>query len=33
MERRDGLAVPADLTGGRTVMNTDTPEAQLPATG
>jgi len=31
MERRDGLAVPADLTGGRTVMNTGTPEALIPA--
>ena len=31
MERRDGLAVPADLTGGRTVMNTETPEAFIPA--
>ena len=31
MERRDGLAVPADLTGGRTVMNTETPEAHIPA--
>ena len=31
MERRDGLAVPADLTGGRTVMNTETPEALMPA--
>jgi hypothetical protein len=31
MERREGLAVPADLTGGRTVMNTETPEALVPA--
>jgi hypothetical protein len=31
MERRDGLALPADLTGGRTVMNTETPEALMPA--
>jgi VWFA-related protein len=31
LERRDGLAVPADLTGGRTVMNTETPEAHIPA--
>jgi VWFA-related protein len=30
-ERREGLAVPADLTGGRTVMNTETPEAFMPA--
>jgi VWFA-related protein len=30
-ERREGLAVPADLTGGRTVMNTETPEALIPA--
>jgi VWFA-related protein len=30
-ERREGLAVPADLTGGRTVMNTETPEAHVPA--
>jgi VWFA-related protein len=30
-ERRDGLAVPADLTGGRTVMNTEKPEAHIPA--
>jgi hypothetical protein len=30
-ERREGLAVPADLTGGRTVMNTGTPEAFIPA--
>jgi VWFA-related protein len=30
-ERREGLAVPADLTGGRTVMNTETPEALMPA--
>jgi VWFA-related protein len=30
-ERREGLAVPADLTGGRTVMNTETPEAFIPA--
>jgi VWFA-related protein len=30
MERRDGLAVPADLTGGRAVMNTETPEAFIP---
>ena len=30
-ERQSDLAVLADLTGGRTVMNTDAPEAQLPA--
>ena len=30
-ERQEGLAVPADLTGGRTVMNTETPEAHIPA--
>jgi VWFA-related protein len=30
-ERQADLPVLADLTGGRTVMNTDTPEAQLPA--
>ena len=30
-ERQDDLAVLADLTGGRTVMNTEAPEAQLPA--
>jgi VWFA-related protein len=30
-ERRDGLSAPADLTGGRTVMNTATPEAYIPA--
>ena len=30
-ERQDDLSVLASLTGGRTVMNTDTPEAQLPA--
>jgi VWFA-related protein len=30
-ERQDDLAVLADLTGGRTVMNTGAPEAQLPA--
>jgi VWFA-related protein len=30
-ERQADLPVLADLTGGRTVMNTETPEAQLPA--
>jgi VWFA-related protein len=30
-ERQSDLGVPADLTGGRTVMNTEAPEAQLPA--
>ena len=30
-ERQSDLAVLADLTGGRTVMNRDAPEAQLPA--
>jgi VWFA-related protein len=30
-ERQADLAVPADLTGGRTVMNTEAPERQLPA--
>jgi VWFA-related protein len=30
-ERQHDLPVLADLTGGRTVMNTETPEAQLPA--
>jgi len=30
-ERQSDLRVPADLTGGRTVMNTETPEAALPA--
>jgi VWFA-related protein len=30
MERRDGINWPADLTGGRAVMNTGTPEAQVP---
>jgi VWFA-related protein len=30
-ERQNDLPVLADLTGGRTVMNTGTPEAQLPA--
>jgi VWFA-related protein len=30
MERRDGLAVLADLTGGRAVLNTNAPEALVP---
>ncbi len=30
-ERQSDLRVPADLTGGRTVMNTEAPEAALPA--
>jgi hypothetical protein len=30
-ERQDELKVPADMTGGRTVMNSETPEAQIPA--
>src|SRR4029453_1508709 len=30
-ERQDDLRLLADLTGGRTVMNTGTPEAHLPA--
>jgi len=30
-ERQDDLRVLADTTGGRTVMDTDAPEAQLPA--
>jgi VWFA-related protein len=30
IERRDGLAVLADLTGGRTVINTNAPEALVP---
>src|SRR4051812_18462069 len=30
MERRDGLAVLADLTGGRAVLNTNAPEARVP---
>ena len=30
MERRDGLTVLADLTGGRAVLNTNAPEALVP---
>jgi VWFA-related protein len=30
LERRDGLAVLADLTGGRAVLNTNAPEAHVP---
>jgi hypothetical protein len=30
-ERQSDLRVPADLTGGRTIMNTEAPEAALPA--
>ena len=30
LERRDGLMVLADLTGGRAVLNTNTPEAHVP---
>jgi VWFA-related protein len=30
-ERQDGLSLLADFTGGRTVMNTNTPDEQIPA--